>query len=624
MNLVGDLRSAHHQMSLSPCPYTQTVALHPRLHLPSSFPLIVPTLVANQNIVELMGRTVLVAFSALQVLAPSQSLFPSFLLSRLAVSSVSPPAFWPLARCKEHPSASLHGLCSPLIDPRLPHGLLLCLAPTFLLRMDPLASRLPLNRILGHNRIQQLSPRTFNRLRREGPRSSLAAFMDYASCVGSSFTVGVAEEQRDITVTPAVQPAPQMAAAPVRAPVMVAITVPVHKMAAKTALRHATAATPESSQVTAALPVQVAAVVPKSSQVSKSSQDTAVVPVSSQVKAVFPVSRVTAIVPESSKVTAVVPESSEVTAGLYEPSQVTSDLDEPTTADLHEPSQATADLHESSQVTVDLHEPSQAIAVPRHVFSDTPRSRPVMMASMLDPSLVSVWAANIPVASAPSNQTIKEVLPPAAALPLMAVAIWCVWAAHCVPEVSSDHKSAPEVLSDLRFAPEVPSDHKSAPEVSSGHKSAPEISSVLKSAPEVSPVHGSAPEVSPVDRSAPEVSSGHESAPEASSVGEAVPMPPEVSALAVEPPMEAALTFELSASLFVLSASSVPAFPRSQSMMRVPAPLWRAPAWTWSSNPRPVSLPPHRSPGLLFGWSVRKPLFGGGGGYVMNLVGFPR
>ncbi|KAL0157112.1 hypothetical protein M9458_048358, partial [Cirrhinus mrigala] len=123
---------------------------------------------------------------------------------------------------------------------------------------------------------------------------------------------------------------------------------------------------------------------------------------------------------------------------------------------------------------------------PRHVSSDTPRLQPVMMASVLDTPLVSVRAANIPVASGPSNPAIKEVLPLAAALPLMAVAIWCVWAAHCAPEVPSDLRSAPEVSSD------------------------------------------------------------HESAPEASPVGEAVPMPPEVSALAVEPPKEAVFTYELS------------------------------------------------------------------------------
>ncbi len=37
-----------------------------------------------------------------------------------------------------------------------------------------------------------------SKLRREGPRSSLCQFMDYALlCVGSPFTVGVADEERD-------------------------------------------------------------------------------------------------------------------------------------------------------------------------------------------------------------------------------------------------------------------------------------------------------------------------------------------------------------------------------------------------------------------------------------------
>ncbi|KAL0199634.1 hypothetical protein M9458_002821, partial [Cirrhinus mrigala] len=97
---------------------------------------------------------------------------------------------------------------------------------------------------------------------------------------------------------------------------------------------------------------------------------------------------------------------------------------------------------------------------PRHISSDTPKSRPIMMASMFGPPLMSVQAANTPVASAPSNPTIKEVLPPAAALPLMAIAIWCVWAAHFAPEVLSVHKSAPEVSSVHKSAS---SDRESAP-----------------------------------------------------------------------------------------------------------------------------------------------------------------
>ncbi|KAL0183514.1 hypothetical protein M9458_019210, partial [Cirrhinus mrigala] len=121
------------------------------------------------------------------------------------------------------------------------------------------------------------------RLRRQGPRSSLAAFMDCALLtVGSSFTVGVTDEERDNAVMAAVHPARKMAAAPERVHTMaataepvhvmaatvrpvrkmaaapvhahaIAATVePVHKMAAKTELRHVTAATPEPSKAKAA------------------------------------------------------------------------------------------------------------------------------------------------------------------------------------------------------------------------------------------------------------------------------------------------------------------------------------------------------------------------------------
>ncbi|KAI2644743.1 Zinc finger protein sdc-3 [Labeo rohita] len=180
-----------------------------------------------------------------------------------------------------------------------------------------------------------------SRLIREALRSSLEQFLDYALlCVGSSFTVGVKEEERDIAVGIAARSSPpqapghtaimiailvlkpdrklaaapehayvmaattepllKMAAAPERAHVMAATAEPIHKMAVKTVLRHVTAATPEPSKAKAVFP--------------KSSQVTAATPEPSKAKAVFP---------NSSQVTAVVPESSQVTVDLHEPSQVT-------------------------------------------------------------------------------------------------------------------------------------------------------------------------------------------------------------------------------------------------------------------------------------------------------------
>ncbi|KAL0165721.1 hypothetical protein M9458_037565, partial [Cirrhinus mrigala] len=224
-------------------------------------------------------------------------------------------------------------------------------------------------------------------------------------------------------------------------------------------------------------------------------------------------------------------------------------------------------------------------------------------------------------------------IPLPTALPVIAIAILSVWAAHCIPEASSVHESvhesapeaspvhesAPEALSVHESAPEASSVHesvhKTAPEITSVHKSAPETTSDLKSAPELPSGLKSAPEdpsglkSAPEDssglKSAPEVPSGPKSAPEAFPVGEATPMPPEVSAPAVEPLMEGALPFKFSASPFILSASSVPVLPRSQFMMRAPVLPWRAPAppampqpppWRAPAPPAPPPAPPWRAP----------------------------
>ncbi|KAL0160966.1 hypothetical protein M9458_044691, partial [Cirrhinus mrigala] len=306
----------------------------------------------------------------------------------LIVSSVSPPAFWTLARLTDH-SHVLPSLYLPAIvsDPACTT---MSLSRLFneSSQMDPLASRLTHNvteysvktgsssftpgqssdmdtdRILFRIKQGPRTPEQYIReflaisnystlpdciiieifcdgineplkakLRREGPRSSLADFLDYAlMSVGSSFTVGVADEERNATeplaawlaremaatlertqamatttdsahlMAASAEPVRKMAAASVRVHTMVATAEPVHKMAARTELRHVTAATPEPNKAKAAFPESslVAAAFPESSQVSKSSQVTAVVPVSS---------KATAVCPKSSKVTTVVPES---------------------------------------------------------------------------------------------------------------------------------------------------------------------------------------------------------------------------------------------------------------------------------------------------------------------------
>ncbi|KAL0190474.1 hypothetical protein M9458_013172, partial [Cirrhinus mrigala] len=107
--------------------------------------------------------------------------------------------------------------------------------------------------------------------------------MDYALlCVGSSFTVGVADEERDIPAMPAAQPVRKMAAVPEHSHARAAKAVPVHKMAATQVRAHIMAATAAPVCKMPAAPVHVykmaaitelrhvTAAIPESSQVSKS------------------------------------------------------------------------------------------------------------------------------------------------------------------------------------------------------------------------------------------------------------------------------------------------------------------------------------------------------------------
>ncbi len=101
-------------------------------------------------------------------------------------------------------------------------------------------------------------------LRHEGPRSSLTQFMDYALLsVGSLFTVGVAEEERDnASLT-------EMVAAPECAHKMAVTAEPDRKMVDTTTPRHAIAASHEPSQFTVDLkePNQVTVHLKEPSQV---------------------------------------------------------------------------------------------------------------------------------------------------------------------------------------------------------------------------------------------------------------------------------------------------------------------------------------------------------------------
>ncbi len=181
-----------------------------------------------------------------------------------------------------------------------------------------------------------------SQLIREGPRSSLSRFLDYALlCTGSSFTVGVVEEESGTASTSEMVDVPEC----------------VHKMAATTTPRHVSAASHEPSQVTADVkkPSQVPADVKKPSQVPADVKKPSQVPAD-----VKKPSQVPADVKEPSRVPADVKEPGQVPADVKEPSQVTAYVKEPSqvTANVKRSSQATVDHHKSSQATVDHHKSS--------------------------------------------------------------------------------------------------------------------------------------------------------------------------------------------------------------------------------------------------------------------------
>ncbi len=160
---------------------------------------------------------------------------------------------------------------------------------------------------------------------------------------------------------------------------------------------------------------------------------------------------------------------------------------------------------------------------------------PGLIASVMDPPLMSVRAAGIPRASA---LVVTETVPLTSVLPVMVVTILRVWAAHCTLEASPVHESAPEA----------------------------------------SPVHESAPEASPVHESASEASSVHESAPKASPVHASTAEPPEVAASAAEPPEVVVPTYELNVChvtameavhelTYPFSTKAVPVLFQSQSLV---------------------------------------------------------
>ncbi|ROL43189.1 hypothetical protein DPX16_18592 [Anabarilius grahami] len=185
--------------------------------------------------------------------------------------------------------------------------------------------------------------------------------------------------------------------------------------------------------------------------------------VMSQVKSQLTVMfQVTAALPEPHHVSADLPEPCHISADLPEPCHVSADLLEHChvssdllehhhdSSDLPETCHASADLPESHPVTADHPESC-------HVLSVAPRSLrsflryPSLVSSVRDTPLVSARASGIPK-SAHSSLPAPELIPLSAALPIMGITLWCIWAAYTTaesPEVAAYSAEPPIVAAPV-------------------------------------------------------------------------------------------------------------------------------------------------------------------------------
>ncbi len=147
-----------------------------------------------------------------------------------------------------------------------------------------------------------------------------------------------------------------------------------------------------------------------------------------------------------------------------------------------------------------------------------------LASSLADPPLRSVRAAGIP---RPSAVEIIEVVPLSAVLPVMAVALLCVWAVHC----TLTSEPSPVQVSGSKSSPV----RESVPKPSSVQVSDPEPSPVRESIPEPSPVQVSGPKSSRVQESILELSPVQISGPEPSSVKDSVSEPSPVTEHNLDP-----------------------------------------------------------------------------------------
>ncbi len=186
-----------------------------------------------------------------------------------------------------------------------------------------------------------------------------------------------------------------------------------------------------------------------------------------------------AAVLESHHVSADHPESRHISANLPESRHVSANLPESrhVSADLPESRHVSADLPESRHISSDLPEPL-------HVMSTTPEPRPVAVV-VLQPStvlsretVISVrgwhpawrihrWCQHALLVSPTSslNHPVPALIPLSEALPMMGIALCCIWAAYTTTEL-------PQAMAPTAASPEV-----------AAHAAEPSEAAVLASAP---------------------------------------------------------------------------------------------------------------------------------------------
>ncbi|ROK35860.1 hypothetical protein DPX16_17603 [Anabarilius grahami] len=346
--------------------------------------------------------------------------------------------------------------------------------PVSLMSRTPYASPRP--RSIGSMRRQSPSGMAFSKVKpRKHPRKGLGiatshlkpgySFISHFSNRFSpllllhAITVGVAEECETSSTR-------IMAAAPER----------THEIAMTTKSNHVTAVVPETYHVVAVItdPIYATAGVPETVHVAAAALKSihAAVAISDPVY-------VSSGLPESRHVSADLPEPRHISADLPEPRHISADLPEPrhVSVALPEPRHVSEDLPKPRHFSADLSEP-------RHIMAVTPESHLVavvipqhvikhqrLASSVEDPVLVSVRTAGIPRPTHFSPLA-PELIPLSAKLPIMGVALWCIWAAYTTtesPEVVAYAAEPPEVAA-LASAPcvvVVSSDALSANELSS-------------------------------------------------------------------------------------------------------------------------------------------------------------